>query len=122
MQADEAILHLQSARSGIRRAQEQWDPADLSCVENSRQLLVGAVHELRLFESAVRTGDVPPTAELGATVLAVKGEVMQATRVVDACLAFHRGLAARTGGAPPVYDAEGHIACETHELESEVHA
>jgi len=122
MEEDEAILHLRRARSGIRQALEHWNPADLSCVEKSCECLQTAVRELRLFESAVSAGDILPSAELGATILAMKGEIMQTTRVVDACVAFHRGLAARIGGAPPVYDAEGHIACESDELESEVHA
>jgi hypothetical protein len=98
----------------------QWDAADLERVESSRGLLAAASRDLRVFESAVRAGDVPPTAELRSTILAVKQEVVQATRVVDACVAFYRGLAARIGGAPPVYNAEGHIADESPGLEPEV--
>jgi hypothetical protein len=122
MAPDTAIAHLERARAGIRQALAQWDAADLPRVENSRELLVAAASDLRLFESAVRAGDVPHTAELHATILAVKQEVVQATRVVDACVAFHRGLAARTGGAPPVYNAAGHIAEDPAGLEPEVHA
>ena len=122
MQPAAANTHLERARSGIRQALAGWDAADLPRVERSCQLLAAAVGDLRLFESAVRAGDVPTTAELCSTKLAVKKEVVQARRVVDACVAFHRGLAARTGGAPPVYNAEGCIAEESAELVSEVHA
>jgi len=117
-----AHRHLERARLEIRQALSGWDAADLPRVENSCQLLSAAAGDLRLFESAVRAGDVPATAELCSTLLAVKKEVIEATRVVDACAAFHRGLAARTGGAPPVYNAEGCIAEEPAGLESEVHA
>jgi hypothetical protein len=91
-------------------------------VEKCCRLLSSAVGDLRVFEDAVRSGEIPATAELCSTLLAVKQEVVEATRVVDACVAFHRGLAARTGGAPPVYNAEGCIAEEPAGLESEVHA
>ena len=117
MDPDLAAGRLQRARSGIRQALAQVDAADLQRVENSRELLVAAVTDMRHFESAVRAGEISPTADLYATLLAVKQEITQATRVVDACVAFHRGLAARTGGAPPIYDAEGHIAGESADLE-----
>jgi hypothetical protein len=117
-----AHRHLERARSGIRQALSGWDAADLPQVQSSCQLLTAAASDLRLFESAVRAGEVPATAELCSSILAVKKEVIEATRVVDACVAFHRGLAARTGGAPPVYNAEGCIAEESAGLESEVHA
>jgi hypothetical protein len=103
-----AITHLERARSGIRQALAGWDAADLPRVRSSCQLLAAAAGALRQFESAVRSGEVPATAELCSTI--------------DACVAFHRGLAARTGGAPPVYNAEGCIAEESAGLESEVHA
>lgn len=113
---------LDRARKAIREAMAQWDAADLAKVEKYCQLLQAASHDLRDFENAVRSGDVPTTPELGAAILQVKAEVVQATRVVDACVAFHRGLQARTGDAPPVYNAEGCLAEESAGLESEVHA
>jgi hypothetical protein len=122
MQPTAANTHLDRARSGIRRALAGWDAADLPRVQSSCQLLTAAAADLRQFESAVRAGEVPVTAELCSTILAVKKEIVDATRVVDACVAFHRGLAARTGGAPPVYNAEGCIAEEPAGLETEVHA
>jgi hypothetical protein len=122
MTHDAAVARLEHARSGIRQALSQWDAADLDRVEDSRALLVTALADLRFFESAVRSGAVALTDELCTTILAVKQDVAQTTRVVDACVAFYRGLEARTGGAPPVYDAEGRIAGESTEMEPEVHA
>ncbi len=118
----EANAHLEQARDRIRQAMTEWNAADLERVDRSRELLMSAVGEMRIFESAVRAGDIPPTAELYSTILAAKAEVAQVTRVVDACVAFHRGLAALAGGAPPVYNADGQIAEEVPGLESEVHA
>jgi hypothetical protein len=122
MQPETASGHLQRARSGIRQALEQWNAADLDQVDSSRELLAGAVADLRFFESAVRAGDVTPSDELRDTLIQVKREVAQATRVVDACVAFHRGLAARLGGATPGYNAEGRMTDEASGLEPEVHA
>ena len=113
---------LDRARKAIREAMAQWDAADLEKVEEYCQLLRAASNDLRTFESAVRSGDVQATPELASEILQVKQEVVQATRVVDACVAFHRGLLARTGDAPPVYNSEGCIAEESAGLESEVHA
>src|ERR1035438_1904670 len=91
--------HLQRARAGIRQALFQWDGTDLARIDASRELLVAAVSDMRTFESAVRCGSVPATEELCETLLAVQQDIIQATRVVDSCVAFHRGLAARMGGS-----------------------
>jgi hypothetical protein len=122
MAPDEARARLDRARAGIRQALAEWNAVDLARVEHFRELLLKAVDDMRAFESAVVAGDVPPTAELYSTMVAVKGEVVQATRVVDACAAFYRGLAALSGGAPPVYNAGGQIQDELPGLEPEVHA
>ena len=120
MDAVTADGHVQRARAGIRQALAQWDPTDLSHVENSRELLASAVDDLRSFESAVRLGQVPATGELYSTILEIKQEIVQATRVVDACVAFHRGLAARMGESGPGYDADGRFAGESTGLEPEM--
>jgi len=117
-----ATAALDRARSGIREALAQWDATDLDRVHSCCRILTDATGNLRIFESAVGSGEVTPTPEICEAILAIKLEVVQATRVVDACVAFHRGLVARTGGAPPVYNAEGCIAEESSGLESEVHA
>ena len=113
---------LDRARKAIREATAQWDAADLEKVELYCALLKAAAGDLRSFESAVQSGAIPASPELASDILQVKQEVMQATRIVDACVAFHRGLLARTGDAPPVYNAEGCIAEESAGMESEVHA
>jgi hypothetical protein len=122
MASRESHARLEQARAAIRQALAEWNTTDLERVDHSRELLLAAVVEMRAFESAVRAGEIPPSAELYSTILAVKSEVVQATRVVDACVAFHRGLAALSGGAPPVYNAGGQIAEELVGLDPEVHA
>ena len=112
--------HLQRARAGIRQALFQWDGTDLARIDASRELLVAAVSDMRTFESAVRCGSVPATEELCETLLAVRQDIIQATRVVDSCVAFHRGLAARMGGSAPGYNAEGRMAAESPGMEPEV--
>jgi hypothetical protein len=100
----------------------RWEPSDLERLEESRQLLVQAAGDLRFFESAVGSGSIPHTAQLRDSILAVKQEVAQATRLVDAGVAFYRGLQLRSGGAAPVYDSGGRIATESDEMEPELHA
>ena len=121
MDATTAAQRLHRGRAGIRQAMAQWNAADLEAVEESRRLLAAAVEDMRAFESAARNGGVTPTDGLRTTLLAAQREIVQATRVVDACVAFHRGLAARMGAATPGYDAAGHAACETAGLEHDVH-
>ena len=67
MDARTATAHLDRARSGIRMAMSQWNPADLDQVDSSREILVAAVGDLRSFESAACAGDVPPSADLCAS-------------------------------------------------------
>jgi hypothetical protein len=117
-----AAEYLQRARTGIRQAMAQWDPTNLARVEESRELLSAAAGDMHLFEGAVRLGKVPATDELRTTLLGVTQEIAHATRVVDACVAFHRGMAARVGGSAPGYDAQGHVAGESSSFEPEVHA
>lgn len=117
-----AAGRLDSARAEIRQALSQWNAVDLERMDRSRELLSAAVADLLSFESAVRAGEIPPSEDLRARLVSIKTEVNQATRVVDACVAFHRGLLARSGNASPVYNAAGRIAGESSDLESEVHA
>jgi hypothetical protein len=122
MDTPHANGHLEQARAAIRQAMAQWDATDLELVEGSRELLAAAVRDMRAFESAVREGAVPVSGGLCDTLLTIKQEIVQATRVVDACVAFHRGLAVRIGDAAPGYDAEGRSAGELAGVEPEVHA
>jgi hypothetical protein len=116
-----ASERLHRGRARIRQAMEQWNASDLEAVDDSRQLLALAVDDMREFECAARGGSITATGELHSTLVAVKQEIVQATRVVDACVAFHRGLAARLGDVGPGYDAAGHAAGESPGLEHEVH-
>ena len=116
-----ALGHLERARAGIRQAVAGWNPVDLPQVADAHQKLEEAAGEMRRFESAVRNGSVPQTAAVWEQVKAAKQEIVRAARIVDACVAFQRGLAARIGGAPPVYDAAGRLAGESGETVAEMH-
>jgi hypothetical protein len=112
--------HLQRARATIRRAMAEWDATNLARVEDSREMLVTAATDMRVFEAAVRSGAVLPTEELRSSLMAACRDIAQTTRVVDACVAFHRGLAASSGASPLGYNAEGQVAGETTGMEPEV--
>ena len=120
MDALTAAGHLERARTGIRAAMANWDASDLERIGNSSRMLSDAVEDMRLFESAARLGQIPVSQELYSTIVTVKQEISQATSVVDACVAFHRALAARMGEATSTYNAEGQFAEESTGLEPEV--
>ena len=120
MDSNTASSLLQRARRGIRQALVEWDPTDFLQLEKARTLLAVAVGEMRTFENAVRMGEVTASEELYDGILAVKQEIAQATRVVDACVAFHRGLATQAGDGPPGYDAEGNLQFRDPGLEPEL--
>ncbi|HUI55153.1 MAG TPA: hypothetical protein VLY04_09285 [Bryobacteraceae bacterium] len=98
-----------------------WDPASLDRVEASRVLLERAVAEMRSFECALRHGGVEASAEVRSTLIALKQEILLATRAVDTCMAFYRGLGAILGGVTPGYDAGGRHFAETAHLELGMH-
>jgi len=100
---------------------QQWDPASLDRVEASRVLLERAVAEMSAFENAVRNGGVERSAELRATLVAAKQEIMLATRAVDTCVAFYRRVGALLGGVTPGYDAGGRHFAGTAPLEVGMH-
>ena len=122
MDLETASEVLQRARAAIREAMDHWDGTDLVHVESSRLLLVSAVSDMRHFETAVRHGDVFPSEELRASLREVRQDIVAATRLVDACVAFHRGMAARIGTTPVAYNGKGQIDGETNSVEPEVHA
>ena len=95
------------ARACVRQALEQWDPVDLDRLDVCRELLEQAVAGMRAFEDALRGGSVSITSETRSMLLALRQDIRQATRVVDAGAAFHRGMAVRLGNAGPGYDAGG---------------
>lgn len=115
-----AQAYLQSARQAIHQALQSWDPTDLDRVGSATELLRAAVSDMRIFEAAVRDGQVPHSQELCTEILSAKTEVSQATRVVDACVAFHRGLAARMGQESSGYNSDGRLNGDGFELDPEV--
>jgi hypothetical protein len=100
---------------------DQWNPANLDRLDGCRELLEDAVAGMREFGDAVRGGAVRITSETRPMLLALRQDIRQATRVVDAGAAFHRGMAVRLGNASPGYDAGGRPFDETHQMEGELH-
>lgn len=116
-----ALDQLHRARDCVRQALEQWDPVQLDRMEASRQLLEAAAAAIREVEEGLRGRTVKVTSELRSTLLSLRRDIQQATRVVDACEAFQRGLAARLGVTTTGYNADGGLDTETIRLEPEVH-
>ena len=116
-----AIERVEQARAGIRRVIQQWNPADLDRADASRLALEQCVSCMSEFSQALQSGSVVVTAELRNTLLALKLEIAQVTRLVDACAAYHRGLAASLGVGNPGYDAAGRISPDLVNLEHEMH-
>jgi len=120
MDARTAAAMLDGAHSDIRRALAEWDAADLDRVENCSRLLEQAVSGMRAFEQALRSGEALPSPDLYRKLQETRQDIVRATRVVDACVAFHRGLAVRSGGAAAGYNSEGRLAGESAGMAPEV--
>ncbi len=118
--SDGSIL-VNSARSRVRRAVEEWNPTDHDAMRCSQEQLEQAVHDLRHLERLPRAGSAD-VVELRTSLLKLKSEIADATRTLDASAAFYRGLAVRLGRAMSGYDAAGRmpsidepvVACEVH--------
>jgi hypothetical protein len=109
MQTDSAIERLEIARVSVRQVLEQWNPVEPARLDASRELLEQAVLGMRDFDTALRSGAVPASQETRAALLNLRQDIQQATRIVDAGSAFHRGLAARLGNISSSYDAGGRL-------------
>jgi DNA-binding GntR family transcriptional regulator len=121
MRTARAIERLHHAQACVRQALEQWNPADFARLDECRELLEQAVAGMRDFEGALRGRTVSAASETRSMLLALRQDIRQATRVVDAGAAFHRGLATRLGNASPGYDAGGRPFAETPPMEGELH-
>ena len=95
------------ARRRVRLARQQWNAADLKRVEESRKLLEQSVTALKMAVDLLRNGDSTMTSGLQSAIASLRRDISMMLRVVDACSAFHRGMALRLGGALPAYDASG---------------
>jgi hypothetical protein len=87
-----------------------WNAAELSQCDLWRALLEEAVMDLRAIESYLRPGRVVVPDGLSSALLNLKREIAQIVQIVDAGLAFHRGVALRMGCSAPSYSPRGQIA------------
>jgi hypothetical protein len=94
------MTHLQWAEEHVQKARRSWDATDISrcaeCVEHLRQ----AASEMQAAQQF--TGEAAlPGAGLAVTAKdrleRLHGSVERLGRLVDAAIAFHRGLALQTG-------------------------
>ena len=101
MSADGGFLAcIASAEGHIRNAHRSWNPASLTaCAECSDQLR-------QAIDAMSAAGDAaalsPAPAESHARLDRLRGDVEALMRLVDAALAFNRGLALRTNSEPVV--------------------
>ena len=109
MTAETPVLaHLAAVEMHVRIARGVWDPSNLSaCAECSEQLQ-RAIDEMTAASQAAPAEPAPREAK--ARLEQVRADVEGLQRLVDAAIAFGRGLALRTA-SPELADsqAEGYI-------------
>jgi hypothetical protein len=105
-----ALEALQQARSGVRRAIDEWDASDLSRVETNIRFLEESVDRLRSAEQELRHCRPEVREELVAAVIGLKQDIARISRVVDAGASFYRGLALRLMGSASTYTPSGRMA------------
>jgi hypothetical protein len=98
---------IHSARQSVRHAVETWDGMDVERVNRCRALLEDSVAELKAAAASAAGGHAAIPAAARRELADLKRDVGTMIRVVDACSAFQRGLALRSGRADPNYDASG---------------
>jgi hypothetical protein len=94
------MVHLQRAEESVQSAQRSWNATDISrcaeCVEHLRQ----AAEEIQAAQQFTAEAALP-AAELAAKandrLHRLHGSVNRLGRLVDAAIAFHRGLALQSG-------------------------
>ncbi len=97
MSADSGFLACIAAAEGhIRNARESWDPANLSACAECADQLQHAIGAMNVASEAANGGLAPlgSKARLGR----LRSEVQVLSSLVDAALAFNRGLGLRTCG------------------------
>jgi hypothetical protein len=105
---DGPIALVTSARSRVRRALEQWNPADRNAMQASQDQLEQAVYDMQQLKHELQGGDTSDT-DLRSSLLNLRSEIDEATRTLDAGAAFYGRLAVRLGRTMPGYDAAGRV-------------
>jgi hypothetical protein len=94
------MQHLQLAEEHVRSARQSWDATDLfrcaECVEHLQQ----AATEIQAAQQFIGEAALPATEPAGKAkdrLQKIYDSVNRLGRLVDAAIAFHRGLAVDTG-------------------------
>ena len=94
------MTHLQRAEEHVQTARQSWDATDISrcaeCVEHLRQ----AAGEIQAAQQSIGEAALPASglaALANARLERLHSSVNRLGRLVDAAIAFHRGLAIDTG-------------------------
>lgn len=93
----------------IRKALETLDGANLASLARSQELLEQAVDDLKRATRSVEQNPARNPKGLRPLAASLRRDVERLSRVVDACSAFRRGMAARLGDAGIAYDASGRV-------------
>lgn len=104
------MTHLQLAEDHVRNARESWDATDISRCAECLEHLQQAAAEIQAAQQFTAEGAVQaaePAARVKHRLQQLQGSVNRLGRLVDAAIAFHRGLALHTGMDEAVC-SEGH--------------
>jgi len=95
------LARIAAAEGHIRNARKSWNPVSLAACADCAEHLQQAIDEMKAAsESAV---DAPGAQ---ARFDGVRAEVEELSRLVDAAIAFSRGLALQAGDGP-LFSPEG---------------
>jgi hypothetical protein len=112
MRSDFTADSIAHARRSVRAVLESSNGAELAQGASCRALLEESVMDLQAIEGHLRSGSPAAPDELRSALLGLKQDIAQIVRVVDAGLAFYRGVALRMGYSSPSYSPDGRIAEE----------
>jgi len=94
------MVHLDRAEGHVRNARQSWDATDISrcgeCVEHLQQA-AGEIQAAQQFTGEAALQAAEPAAKARDRLQQLHRSVDRLGRLVDAAMAFHRGLALDTG-------------------------
>lgn len=104
------LAHIACAEDSIRQARASWDAVSASAAETCAGHLNQAIAEMAAAGREAITGRSVPG--VGSRLERLRGDLDSLSRLVDAALAFNRGLALRAAPEPwtaPELTGERHV-------------
>lgn len=102
------LAHIATAEAHVRIAREVWDPSSISACAQCGAQLQQAISEMSAASEAVGAGPAPAGSQ--ARLNRLRADVEGLSRLVDAAIAFGRGLALRSAGVEPAgSEREGYV-------------